>query len=156
MDDRSERLRKRRKQSTGRPGRPDADDSSGASGTSDDSSGTSEATETSEPSKPSEPSHGGGADGRAEDAEDGDAGADEDGSIPVKEQQTGTYMYLPETQVKRLRRQYNVLKAEYEFEYDEEFEKNRHFYPLVVRHGLERLDELDTAEIRARLEEFYE
>jgi len=62
-------------------------------------------------------------------------------------------MYLPETQTKELRRLYNVLKAEYEFEYDDDFEKNRHFYPLVVRYGIEQLDELSASEIRARLEE---
>jgi hypothetical protein len=62
-------------------------------------------------------------------------------------------MYLPESQTKELRRHYNILKAEYEFKYDEEFEKNRHFYPLVIRHGLDSLEELDAAEIRNRLEE---
>lgn len=65
-------------------------------------------------------------------------------------------MYLPEFQTKELRRLYNVLKAEYEFEYDEEFEKNRHFYPLVVQYGVTELDELETSEIRARLEQLYE
>jgi len=75
-----------------------------------------------------------------------------DGSS-VKEEQIGTYMYLPESQTKELRRHYNILKAEYEFKYDEEFEKNRHFYPLVIRHGLDSLEELDAAEIRNRLEE---
>jgi len=62
-------------------------------------------------------------------------------------------MYLPETQTKELRRLYNVLKAEYEFKYDDDFEKNRHFYPLVVQYGLEQLDELSASEIRTRLEE---
>ena len=150
MDERSERLRKRRKRSTARSDdRSEAADPEDASETADPSD-TSESSELSESSKPSKPA---GADATSED--DGEGAAD-DRSIPVKEQQTGTYMYLPERQVKRLRRQYNVLKAEYEFEYDEEFEKNRHFYPLVVQYGLERLDDLDTAEIRARLEEFYE
>lgn len=74
----------------------------------------------------------------------------------VKEQQVGTYMYLPETQVKDLRRLYNVLKAKYEFEYDEDFEKNRHFYPLVVQYGLERLEGLEPSEIREYLDRYYE
>ncbi|MEF8812858.1 MAG: hypothetical protein V5A55_03455 [Halovenus sp.] len=81
-----------------------------------------------------------------------DSGDSSDGSS-VKEEQIGTYMYLPESQTKELRRHYNILKAEYEFKYDEEFEKNRHFYPLVIRHGLDSLEELDAAEIRNRLEE---
>ncbi|MFB6161696.1 MAG: hypothetical protein ABEJ61_11075 [Haloferacaceae archaeon] len=154
MDDRSERLRKRRKRSTatsssnGRLGGDETDET-------DEASGTEEPSEPPESSKPSEPHQNGDAVGRGEtDGETERAGV-KDRSESVKDQQVGTYMYLPEDQVKRLRRQYNVLKAEYEFEYDEEFEKNRHFYPLVVRYGLERLDELDTAEIRSRLTELY-
>ena len=77
---------------------------------------------------------------------------DENGQS-VKERQTGTYMYLPDAQVKDLRRVYNVIKAEYEYEYDLPFEKNRHFYPLVVQFGLERLQEMDPATVRDRLED---
>jgi hypothetical protein len=71
----------------------------------------------------------------------------------VKEEQTGTYMYLPKRQVKDLKRQYNVLKAEYEYEFDEEFEKNRHFYPLVIKNGLDSLEEMDARDLRDSLEE---
>ncbi|MFB6310324.1 MAG: hypothetical protein ABEH64_03980 [Salinirussus sp.] len=78
-----------------------------------------------------------------------DTEREESGS--VKDRQTGTYMYLPEAQVKDLRRVYNILKAEYEYEYDAAFEKNRHFYPLVVRYGLDRLEDMDATEVRDRL-----
>lgn len=74
-------------------------------------------------------------------------------SSSVKDRQTGTYMYLPETQVKDLRRVYNIIKAEYEYQYGETFEKNRHFYPLVIRYGLDRLEGLDADKVKARLEE---
>lgn len=76
-----------------------------------------------------------------------------DKEASVKERQTGTYMYLPDGQVKDLRRVYNVLKAEYEYEYDESFEKNRHFYPLVVQLGLDQLQDMDAATVRDRLED---
>ncbi len=79
------------------------------------------------------------------------AGGDDGESI--KERQTGTYMYLPDAQVKDLRRVYNVLKAEYEYEFDESFEKNRHFYPLVVQFGLDRLQDMDPATVKDRLED---
>lgn len=79
-----------------------------------------------------------------------------DDSVSIKEEQIGTYMYLPEFQTKELRRLYNVLKAEYEFEHDEEFEKNRHFYPLVVQYGLDTLNGMSTSEIRSHLEQLYE
>lgn len=149
MDDRSERLRQRRKRSSAGANR---DDQSAA----DEESTAAETSESAEPSKPSKPT----AEAATADREDGEAADEETGDgdrrKSVKEQQVGTYMYLPESQVKRLNRQYNVLKAEYEFEYSEEFEKNRHFYPLVVQYGLERLDELDTEQVRAHLQRMYE
>lgn len=73
-------------------------------------------------------------------------------SETVKDQQVGTYMYLPESQKKQVARIYNVLKAEYEFEFEEEFEKNRHYYPLLIQHGLDGLDDLDAQTIKKRLE----
>lgn len=125
-DNRSERLRQRRKQSTQAPDE-DADD---------------EPSSTS--SRPDEPSE-----------QPGSTDTDESGeeTQSVKEEQIGTYMYLPESQTKELRRQYNILKAEYEFEYDAEFEKNRHFYPLVIQYGLESLEGITASEIQTRLEE---
>jgi hypothetical protein len=133
-DDRSERLRKRRKQST-----EDAE-----SRRRDVSEPAGEAT----PSEAADRADAGqnGADGR-------DSTDEQRPAESVKEEQVGTYMYLPESQTKELRRLYNVLKADYEFEYDEEFEKNRHFYPLVIEYGLDRLDGLDASEVRTHLEE---
>ena len=96
----------------------------------------SEASKSSKPSEPSKPSK----------QDDGT------GSSTVKEEQVGTYMYIPESQKKELERLYNVLKAEFEYEYDREFEKNRHFYPLLVQYGLDGLDGLDASDIRERLE----
>lgn len=124
-DDRSERLRKRRKRSIQRQ--------------------QSEVEETAtEKSKPDKLSKLDETDERDEKQTNGNTGS-------VKEHQTGTYMYLPERQVKELSRVYNVLKAEYEYEHDESFEKNRHFYPLVVQYGLDRLEGMDATEIRARV-----
>jgi hypothetical protein len=124
-DDRSERLRQRRKRSKAEP----AEQSK--------SSKQSKPSESSEPSEPSEPSE-------QETSEEGES---------VKEEQIGTYMYLPQSQKKELERLYNILKAEYEYEYDDEFEKNRAFYPLVVQYGLDGLDVLDASEIKTRLDE---
>ena len=98
----------------------------------DETDETEEASETAESSEPSETSKP---------------------SESVKDEQVGTYMYIPESQKKEIERLYNVLKAEYEYEYDEEFEKNRSFYPLLVQHGLESLEGLDAEELRSRLQE---
>jgi len=126
-DDRSERLRQRRKQSQERA--QDVNESE-----------TGEPAETAELSKPSKP-----------DKQSQPDESDSDDSS-VKEEQIGTYMYLPKSQKKELERLYNMLKAEYEYEYDEEFEKNRAFYPLVVKYGFESLEGLDASEIQERLE----
>jgi hypothetical protein len=122
-DDRSERLRQRRKQSQERV-REGSD---------------SESSETVEASKPS----------KLDETSNTEANVDDSS---VKEEQVGTYMYLPQSQKKELERLYNMLKAEYEYEYDEEFEKNRAFYPLVVKYGFESLEGLDASEIRERLD----
>jgi len=127
-DDRSERLRKRRKQSI-----QDVEQRRDRPATQTDSALPQDSESSSS----------------EDDERDGSAS---DSGL-IKEEQVGTYMYLPETQAKDLRRLYNVLKAEYEFKYDDEFEKNRHFYPLVVQYGLEELDNVDASEIRTRLEE---
>ncbi|XVH33651.1 hypothetical protein ACNS7O_17185 (plasmid) [Haloferacaceae archaeon DSL9] len=82
-------------------------------------------------------------------------GAEEAASEPsrtVKEEQIGTYMYLPESQHKALKYQYNVLKAAYELEFEREFEKNRHYFPLVIKYGTERLDGAGADEIDSLLQ----
>ena len=69
----------------------------------------------------------------------------------VKEEQVGTYMDLRRSQKRELDKLYKLLSAEYEF--DEDFEKNRHFYPLVIEHGIAELNELGADEIREYLDE---
>lgn len=156
-DDRSERLRKRRRQSMTDDGRT-ASQTGDRRPTRNDGNGSHPSTPDSHPeqSAPSGDIRSGGetarTDGSAVSETAGSENGTEDGTVSVKEEQTGTYMYLPKSQTKQLRRLYNVLKAEYEFEYDEEFEKNRHFYPLVIQYGLDELDGMDASDIRTRLE----
>jgi len=94
------------------------------------------------------------------DTGDGESAADQESSVKqdgpsgsVKDERVGTYMYLPESQKRELERVYGTLKVQYEYEFDEEFEKNRHFFPAVVRHGLENLDGMDATEVRAVVED---
>lgn len=129
MDDRSERLRRRRKQSNRKRTRSETE--------SDTSGEELQAA-----------SNGHEADGEESEDESGEQAQ----TTSVKEERTGTYMYLPDSQLKDLKRLYNVLKAEYEFEYDESFEKNRHFYPLVIQYGLDGLEEMDVSDVRESLE----
>lgn len=94
-------------------------------------------SETDEPSKPSE---------TAETSESSDP--DEPS---VKDERAGTYMYLPESQKKEIAYRYSQLKGEYEYEYDEDLEKNRHFYPLLIKYGLDSLESMDAEDVREAL-----
>jgi hypothetical protein len=138
-DDRAERLRENRNRAKQRAqdGNSSGDDPS--------------RSETSKPSKPSEASKQETVDQSPEESENSDPNGDSKHSN-VKKDQVGTYMYLPERQHQELSRQFNLLKAEYEYEYNEEFEKNRHFYPLVIEYGLDSLESLDASEIQEKLE----
>jgi len=129
---RSDRLRRRRSQRT----QGGAESGSAAAGGDAVDDASASGSNTSVPSEPSNPSE------QDETAEGGG----------VKSEQVGTYMYLPKDQKKDLERLYNVLKAEYEYAYDEDFEKNRHYYPLVVQYGVESLDGLDASDIREHLD----
>ena len=138
-DDRAERLRENRNRAKQRAqdGNSSGDDLS--------------RSETSKPSKPSEASKQETVDQSPEESENSDPNGDSKHSN-VKKDQVGTYMYLPENQHQELSRQFNLLKAEYEYEYNEEFEKNRHFYPLVIEYGLDRLESFDASEIQEKLD----
>jgi hypothetical protein len=122
-DDRSERLRWRRQEVRER----------------DEPGERDKPSEMSKPSKLSEP-----------DETDKPSGGEE-GS--VKEEQVGTYMYLRPSRKRELDKLYKLLSAEYEYEFDEDFEKNRHFYLWVIEHGIAELDELGADEIREYLDE---
>jgi hypothetical protein len=122
---RSDRLRRRRSQRA----QSDAEREPSAGGGDAAGGEASESATSSESSEQDETAEGGG----------------------VKSEQVGTYMYLPKDQKKELERLYNVLKAEYEYAYDADFEKNRHYYPLVIQYGIEGLDGLDASDIRERL-----
>lgn len=160
-EDRASRLRNRRNRAKDRA---TGDDAAAEGDESTESSEPAEVDESGEPSKPNEPgkpddpSDSVGRDetddpvGTSDHAET-DETADASDETSVKDEQVGTYMYLPHAQKKELERTYSLLKAEYEFEYDEEFEKNRHFFPLVVRHGLDTLAEADASDVPRLLED---
>jgi hypothetical protein len=137
-DDRSERLRETRNRAKERV------QESGEAPDSDESAVSSKLSESSEVSEPSEPSDTSEPNGRTE--------MDTSSAGSVKDERVGTYMYLPESQQKELSRLYNILKAEYEYEFDAEFEKNRHFYPLVIEYGIDSLDSLEASDIQERLQ----
>lgn len=118
-DDRVDRIRKRRQRDVS------------------EQSETDESSKMSEASKPSEPSE-----------TDEQSETTESSKQSVKDELVGTYMYLPESLKKDVDRYYDKISGDYAFEFDEEFEKNRHYYQLVVRHGFETVRDAEIDEVR--------
>jgi hypothetical protein len=105
-----------------------------------------ETAEAHKPDKPSEPSEQDESDETSEPDE-----TDENDS--VKDENVGVYMYLPEEQKNEVSYQFDRLKAEYKRETGEELEKNRHFYPLLITHGLDSLEGWDGSDVKDRIED---
>ncbi len=74
----------------------------------------------------------------------------------VKDDRPAQMMYLPEFTLREMNRQFGMLETEFEYEFGEAFEKNRHYFPLLVKAGLDGLDGLDIQEIKDRIDELDE
>lgn len=72
----------------------------------------------------------------------------------VKEDRPAQMMYLPESMQREMNRQFGILETEYEYEFSEDFEKNRHYFPLLIKAGLESLDGLDIEEVKDKIDDF--
>ena len=72
----------------------------------------------------------------------------------VKEDRPAQMMYLPESMQREMNRQFGLLETDFEYEFGEDFEKNRHYFPLLVKAGLDSLDSLDIQEIKDELDGF--
>lgn len=131
-ESRANRLRNRRKRTRDRASEQDETDGA------DKMDELSESDETDKPSKPSQPSQ----------TSKSDAGR----GTGVKDEQVGTYMYLPESVRDDLAYQFKIQSAEFEREFGEKMEKNRHWYPLVIELGLEQIEGMDPKAIHDRLQ----
>jgi hypothetical protein len=95
---------------------------------------------TAKQSKPSKPSEA--------------AKADKAEKTSVKDDRPAQMMYLPESIQREMNRQFGLLETDFEYEFGEDFEKNRHYFPLLVKAGLDSLDKLDVQEIKDKIDEF--
>jgi hypothetical protein len=75
-------------------------------------------------------------------------------NISVKEDRPAQMMYLPESMQREMNRQFGMIETEYEYEFSENFEKNRHYFPLLIKAGLDSLDGLDIKDIKDKLDSF--
>lgn len=95
---------------------------------------------------------------------DGGVTPERDVSLPnddvtVTDQWVGTTIYLPESLRDELDLVFRKLNFERKAAADAELKKLKHYYPLVVQLGLERMETLDTEEVEpvlARLSSKYE
>lgn len=130
-DDRASRLRNRRNKSRDRA--------------QSQTENSDSAEKTNKQSKPSNP-----------DEIDKTDKSDKKEKTSVKEDRPAQMMYLPESTLREMNRQFGMLETDYEYEFDEPFEKNRHYFPLLVKAGLDSLDGLDVQEIKDKLDKFDE
>lgn len=82
--------------------------------------------------------------------EDGDT-VNPSKSVSLTESRKEQMMHLPEDQHKELHHVYNRLKADYEYEFGEDFEMNRHYFPLLLQYGLEQIEKRDLENLQRDL-----
>ena len=69
----------------------------------------------------------------------------------IKDEWNGRTIYIPDGILGEMEDTYLESQLKLRKAGQDEFKKNRHFYPLLVQYGLEALSEADADEIQARL-----
>ena len=132
MGDRADRLNRRRQDLS------QSDDSS--------SDGEDDAVKTDNTDNTEKTDNG---DGTETSAESGSAG-----SLSLTDSRKEQMMHLPEDQHKRLHHLYTRMKADYEYEFGEDFELNRQYFPLILQYGLDQFEQRDAEDVRQDFVEF--
>jgi len=71
----------------------------------------------------------------------------------IKDEWNGRTIYIPDDVLNEMEDTYLESQLKLRKAGQDEFKKNRHFYPLLVQFGVEALSEADAEEIKARLSE---
>ncbi len=71
----------------------------------------------------------------------------------IKDEWNGRTIYIPDAVLDEMEDTYLESQLKLRKAGQDEFKKNRHFYPLLVQFGVEALSEADDEEIQARLSE---
>ena len=74
----------------------------------------------------------------------------------IKDEWNGRTIYIPDGLLDEMEDTYLESQLKLRKAGQDEFKKNRHFYPLLVQFGAEALSEADAEEIQARLSELGE
>ncbi len=110
----------------------------------DDSSETSEVSETVETSSSTE---------TTESASTSETNETSKTKTNIKDEWNGRTIYIPDDVLDEMEDTYLESQLKLRKAGQDEFKKNRHFYPLLVQFGVEALSEADAEEIQARLSE---
>ena len=109
-----------------------------------DSSGASEVSETVETSSSTE---------TTESTSTSETNETSKTKTNIKDEWNGRTIYIPDDVLDEMEDTYLESQLKLRKAGQDEFKKNRHFYPLLVQFGVEALSEADAEEIRARLSE---
>ncbi|MDB9281751.1 hypothetical protein PN416_18105 [Halorubrum ezzemoulense] len=71
----------------------------------------------------------------------------------IKDEWNGRTIYIPDDVLDEMEDTYLESQLKLRKAGQDEFKKNRHFYPLLVQFGVEELSEADAEEIQTRLSE---
>ncbi|WP_424005504.1 hypothetical protein ACOZ4I_19275 (plasmid) [Haloarcula salina] len=71
----------------------------------------------------------------------------------IKDEWNGRTIYIPDDVLDEMEDTYLESQLKLRKAGQDEFKKNRHFYPLLVQFGVEALSEANAEEIKARLSE---
>jgi len=71
----------------------------------------------------------------------------------IKDEWNGRTIYIPDDILDEMEDIYLESQLKLRKADQDEFKKNRHFYPLLIQFGVEALSEADTEEIQAQLSE---
>ncbi|SFT02962.1 hypothetical protein [Halostagnicola kamekurae] len=115
-----------------------------------DSGDTSEVSETVETSSPTETAESTSTNETNETNETSKT------KTNIKDEWNGRTIYIPDNVLDEMEDTYLESQLKLRKAGQDEFKKNRHFYPLLIQFGVEALSEADAEEIQTRLSELGE
>ncbi len=125
-------------------------DASGIEGNYEEEDDETDSSETSEVSEPVETSS---ATETTESTSTNETNETNKTKTNIKDEWNGRTIYIPDDVLNEMEDTYLESQLKLRKAGQDEFKKNRHFYPLLVQFGIEALSEADSEEIQARLSE---
>ncbi|NHX37386.1 MULTISPECIES: hypothetical protein [Halolamina] len=125
-------------------------DASGIEGNYEEEDDEAESSETSEVSEPVETSS---STETTEPTSTSETNETSKTKTNIKDEWNGRTIYIPDDVLDEMEDTYLESQLKLRKAGQDEFKKNRHFYPLLVQFGVEALSEADAEEIKARLSE---